>query len=206
MDDASWKDTFRRAAGGNRAAFGDLCGPTFRARTRLAAFVQLPPALRHRIDVEDLVQETMDCAWRDLSTLQDTTPDGFWRWLRGVVQHRVQDAVRRETRIRRDVRRDIPSDGAGESRFGTAAHADPLQRAANHELYCRVAAVLDQLSESYRQVILLRIIESCPAREVAARLGKTEENIAVTLHRALIRFRESLRQEGVDTTLFRPLH
>lgn len=205
MDEAAWKELFGRAADGDRAAFSELCGPAFFAGARLAALVQLSPALRYRVDVEGAVQDAMERAWRDLATLRDPTRDGFRRWLRGVIAHRVQDAARGATRARRDASREVPAGEAGESRFGWAADADPLQQAANRELHGRIADVLDQLSESYRRVILLRVLERCPTREVAVQLGKTEENVTVTLHRALIRFREALRRGGVDTTLFRPL-
>ena len=191
-----------RARAGDRAAFDELCGEAFRHRWRLAVTSLLPPALRHRVDVDDVVQEAMEGAWRDLGQLDDPSPAGFRRWVRGVLSHRVQDAIRRAGRERRDARREERARD-GESRFGATDDTGPLARAAADELHHRIAAVLDELSDGYREVIRLRVLEGCSTREVAEALGKTEGNVAVTLHRALIRFREGLKREGVETTHFR---
>jgi RNA polymerase sigma-70 factor (ECF subfamily) len=49
---------------------------------------------------------------------------------------------------------------------------------------------LDELPKNYREVILLAKIEGLPTQEVAERMGKSREAVALLLHRAIKRFRQ----------------
>jgi RNA polymerase sigma factor (sigma-70 family) len=50
---------------------------------------------------------------------------------------------------------------------------------------------LDALSPEYRDVILLAKFEGLTTLEISERLGKSRESVALLLHRALKRFRET---------------
>ena len=54
---------------------------------------------------------------------------------------------------------------------------------------------LDALPEDYRQVILLAKLEGLTTQEVAERMGKSRETVALLLHRALQRFRQLDQRE-----------
>jgi RNA polymerase sigma-70 factor (ECF subfamily) len=60
----------------------------------------------------------------------------------------------------------------------------------------RLLAAMPRLTESQRQVILLKFIEGLNHAEVAAILGKTEGAIRVLQHRALAALRRALIEEG----------
>ncbi|MBI2647806.1 MAG: sigma-70 family RNA polymerase sigma factor [Candidatus Wildermuthbacteria bacterium] len=49
----------------------------------------------------------------------------------------------------------------------------------------RVRTALSSLSEGYREVITWRYVDELSLSEIAALLGKTEQSVRVTLHRAL---------------------
>jgi len=53
----------------------------------------------------------------------------------------------------------------------------------------RLLARLDQLPEDYRQAILMAKIEGLSTAEMAERLGKTREAVALLVYRAVKRFR-----------------
>jgi RNA polymerase sigma-70 factor (ECF subfamily) len=61
----------------------------------------------------------------------------------------------------------------------------------------RVHALLDDLPDAQRQVVVLRDIEGLPPSEVGALLGITDGNQRVLLHRARARLRELLAREVV---------
>ncbi len=60
----------------------------------------------------------------------------------------------------------------------------------------RLLAAMPRLTESQRQVILLKFIEGFDNAEVAAMLEKTEGAIRVLQHRALAALRRALAEEG----------
>jgi len=49
---------------------------------------------------------------------------------------------------------------------------------------------LDALPAEYREMILLAKFEGLTTKEISARVEKSRESVALTLHRALKRFRE----------------
>jgi len=53
----------------------------------------------------------------------------------------------------------------------------------------RLLHKLELLSESYREVLLLRFVDGLSAREIADSLGQTEIAVAVRIHRALKKLR-----------------
>lgn len=56
----------------------------------------------------------------------------------------------------------------------------------------RLIKALAELSDDYNDLITLRFIEDYSVREIAALLGKTENNVRVTLHRAIKALKEIL--------------
>jgi RNA polymerase sigma factor (sigma-70 family) len=60
----------------------------------------------------------------------------------------------------------------------------------------RLLARLDLLPEDYRQALILAKIEGLTTAEMAERLGKSREAVALVVYRALKRFREVARPSG----------
>ncbi len=69
----------------------------------------------------------------------------------------------------------------------------PETRAADHELASALSSALDQLSDDYREVILLRDIEGLSAPETASSLGISVDAVKSRLHRAREALRAALR-------------
>jgi RNA polymerase sigma-70 factor (ECF subfamily) len=65
---------------------------------------------------------------------------------------------------------------------------------STREMQAIVRAQIDQLPESYRQVVLLRDIEGLDTNETAALLGESVGNIKTRLHRARQALRSLLEQ------------
>ena len=72
--------------------------------------------------------------------------------------------------------------------------ATPSRILARKERLEQVLKRLDTLPEDYRRVILLAKIEGLATGEIAERLGKSRENVAVLLHRAIQSLRELEKQ------------
>ena len=56
----------------------------------------------------------------------------------------------------------------------------------------RVRAAIDEMDETYRDVLLLRFTEDLPPREIAKILGLSENVVSVRLHRGIKHLREKL--------------
>ncbi|HVH13861.1 MAG TPA: sigma-70 family RNA polymerase sigma factor [Longimicrobium sp.] len=77
--------------------------------------------------------------------------------------------------------------------FGTGAEgATAEERLLSRELGEHIEAAMATLPARQREVIVLRDVEGCSAREVCNMLGISESNQRVLLHRARVRVRDAL--------------
>jgi RNA polymerase sigma-70 factor (ECF subfamily) len=131
--------------------------------------------------VEDLVQSVFLAAWENLGEYRGAS--SLESWLMGIARHKVEDYYRA------CLREPEPLEGTEEEpSFGTL-------RPVFDELLDRELArkktwqVLARLPEKYRVVLLWRYWDTCSAREMATRTGKTEKAIERLLARARNEFR-----------------
>lgn len=162
-----------RVGSGDAEAFALLMR---RHARRLFRCVRL--VVRDDAEAEDACQEAWLRAYRHLGDLQD--PTMFGRWL-------VRIAMRRALARSQDARAVVSLDELDHA----PANDDGLEsRCDDRRLARRVAGAIDELLPSYRDVLVMRDVESMTTPEVAALLGVTQQNVRVRLHRA----RASLRR------------
>jgi len=94
-----------------------------------------------------------------------------------VAHHRLVDDLRR--RARRGVA--VPYDAATDARVTGSAEDEALDALQTE----RVHALLDQLSEDQRGVLLLRVVGDLSLEQTAAALGKRVGAVKALQHRAL---------------------
>ena len=58
-------------------------------------------------------------------------------------------------------------------------------------------AVLRTLPETYREPLMLRLVEGMTGPEIAARMGLTHGSVRVNLHRGMLMLREKLAERAV---------
>jgi RNA polymerase sigma-70 factor (ECF subfamily) len=144
-------------------------------------------AVAHRLCREpataaDLVQDTLERAWRHFDSLDD---DGrVAPWLVRVMRNSWIDQVRRR-------RVEVPLDEAAEP------PAEPAE-ASEEPAWARVTledlrGAIEQLHEPFRSVARLHDLDGCSYREVARRLEIPNATAASRLHRAHARIREMVR-------------
>lgn len=140
----------------------------------------------NRSDAEDLAQQTFLQAWQAIGRYHERGAP-FVAWLLTISDRLATSHYRR----RREVpvpEVDVPqSDGHDpEDVVATSLALDEVRR-----------AVL-RLRPERQQVILLRFIDGLPVRDVAAVLGKSENNVCVIQHRALADLRRLLEGPGTE--------
>jgi len=158
-----------------------------------AQFDRIYAYLRYRVGdevvAEDLAAEVFARAWAHLRRLDDR--DGAIAWLFTTAHHLLIDHHRtqpqQEPLSLDDMAQDLPS----ESQW-------PETQVLAAERVALAARCLATLSEREREVVGLRFVAGLQNREIAPVLGLSEGNVAKIIHRALIRVRNRLHEDGSD--------
>ena len=86
-------DLIRRFRGGDEEAFRELLeryGDTLTRRIRRS----LPRGMQRRVTIQDVLQDACLAAYQHRDRFDSEEIAGFRRWLLGIVDHKVKDAVR----------------------------------------------------------------------------------------------------------------
>ena len=143
--------------------------------------------LGNRADAEDLTQQTFLAAWQAIARYRRTGAP-FIAWLLTIGQRLAISHIRRAREI------------AVPDVVSAAAEADdPAEVLGARATRALVRQAILQLKPERREVILLRFIEGFTVAEVAAALGKTDNNVRVIQHRALADLRRCLADPALET-------
>lgn len=162
-----------RAQDGDAQAFDRLID---RYQGRLFRVAYL--VLADRQDSEDVVQETLLTAWRQLPLIDD--PDAVRGWLAQICSRRALDVARRRTRRATDTR---PPETM-QTRRDEGPRADPAHAAEVNVQMHALARVLATMEPELRSCWTLREIDGMTYREVATALGVTEATARGRIARA----------------------
>jgi RNA polymerase sigma-70 factor (ECF subfamily) len=185
-----------RFRSGDATAFEELFAK-YRPRLAVLIHYKLGPELRRTMEVDDVLQEVFLVASRDLNRFVYRSPGSFMSWLARIADHVLVDAARSQGRLKRHAAEMLRFRSA--SNPGGPEPTDlqtPSRIFAQQEGLQRLLDRLDALPEDYRQVILLARIEGLATADIADRMGKSREAVAVLLHRAVHRFRELQEQKN----------
>ena len=189
-------DLVRRLQAGDEAAFVALVERFHAPLLRLAlSFVP------NRAVAEEAVQDTWLGVVRGIERFEGRS--SLRTWLCRIVVNRARSAGVRERRTTPvDLSADEPAvplerfTASGQWADPPAAWAERAEeRQVAKETAARVAALLPQVPEAQRQVLVLRDVEGLSAGEVCSMLGITDANQRVLLHRGRSRVRGMLEQE-----------
>jgi RNA polymerase sigma-70 factor (ECF subfamily) len=162
-----------------------------RNRERLLSviYLRMGPELRARMDPEDVLQEVAIEAMNSWHTLAD--PESVGAWLVVLAKRKVARILRdqvgvaaRDPRRERAMQTDLP---LPDRRSGPVTAADRKDRLRLLE------GALERLSEDHREVVLLARIEGLSAKEIGARMERSENAVHLLLSRALKRLAEELK-------------
>lgn len=155
----------RAAQNGDRTAFGKL----YQEYGRLVHGVLLARVSYQ--DVEDLTQEVFVKALKQLATLRQ--PAAFSAWLIAIARRTATDYLRNKRTMQR-------AQPLGEASGGPSGDA------------FAVLASIQKLPESYRETLILRLVEGMTGPEIASRTGLTADSVRVNLCRGMKLLREEL--------------
>ena len=167
----------------------ELAVERYRERLLSVIYLRMGPDLRARMDPEDVLQDVSIEAINSWSTLADEANVGAW--LVTLARRKIARILRDQVGVAaRDPRREraIPTDlPVADRRSGPVTAADRKDQLA------LLSGALERLSPDHREVIILARFEKLQAKEVAERMGRSENAIHLLLGRALRRLASELK-------------
>ena len=122
-------------------------------------------------EVDDIVQEVFLAAYKNIGSLRDKNAIGGW--LAMIARNRANEYYRYKK----------PTEELSED----LSHNPNAQHEARE-----ILAVIRSLSETYRETLILRLVEGMTGNEIAERTGLTPESVRVNLHRGMKMLKEKL--------------
>jgi len=191
--------TSRFSSGDDLAAFMES------HRRQLLAYVDrnIGPALRSRLEPDDIVQEVIISALASPEQFNVEGRDPF-RLLCQLAEQRIIDAHRHHVGAKkrsssREVSMDAPaggSDGFGFVDLLVASITSPSQAFSKVQKEFRLQQAIAELSEEQKEILRLRFVEGLPTKDIAERLGKSDGAIRVMLTRTVAQLQEVLTIAG----------
>jgi RNA polymerase sigma-70 factor (ECF subfamily) len=192
------EDLLRRARAGDDQALGQLL-ELYRNYLELLARLQLGRRLQGKVDPSDLVQETFLEAYAAFGQLRGSTEAELIGWLRQMLAHNLASLARRyggtqrrDVRLERQLAAELEQSSRALDHNLVAPHSSPSHQAARREQAVLLADALRNLSEQYREVIILRQLEGKSFPEVARLMGRTLDSVKKLWIRALAQLRDLL--------------
>ena len=124
-----------------------------------------------RDEAADIVQEVFMAAHKNMHTLRDK--NAFGAWLAMIARNRATEFYRQAK----------PTEELSKEMRGK----DNQQTEANE-----ILAAIRALPETYRETLVLRLVEGMTGQEIAERTGLTPESVRVNLHRGMKILRQKL--------------
>jgi len=180
----------REARLGSREALGELYS---RYGTRLAAFIRMRmgPDLRRRVESRDILQATLLKSFQRLGQFEGGDGPTLMGWLVRIAENEIRDQRDYQHRQRRDVSAVESFDAGG---IDIAARVrSALTAAVVNEEAERLGAALGAIDPDHREVIVLRKLEELSFKEVAVRMGRSEDACRMLLARAMVALTLQLR-------------
>ncbi len=185
VDAESSVELLARAQSGDDEALNGLLARYLPRLTRWASG-RLPAGMRTMLDTNDLVQDALINALRNLTSLEIRSEGTLQAYLRRAVNNRIIDLYRRASR--RPQRDELPEDAP-------ASGASPLEAAIGAEALDAYERALDALSADDREAIVLRVELGFDFPEVARQLGKPSADAArMAVTRAIARLADQMRK------------
>jgi RNA polymerase sigma-70 factor (ECF subfamily) len=140
--------------------------------------------VREEGEVEDVMQQTYLAAFAKLD--QFTGAARFSTWLVSIAVNEAQMRLRRKGRVRALT---ALEDGAPGPERSPETEADLRERIA------LVEQEIDALPDTYRTVLMLRVVQELDTEEAAAVLGVSADVVKTRLHRARAMLREAVERD-----------
>ncbi|MEM7560917.1 MAG: sigma-70 family RNA polymerase sigma factor [Planctomycetota bacterium] len=186
--EVTFLEMLRAARAGNSEALGKLVQGN-RDYLLLIANQELGEQLRAKAGASDVVQETFALAHRNIRQFEGASPEELRGWLRTILKNQIGTLSRQFSAAKRDVQREGHESNASQMRD---LRPTPRTTAAQEEEAEQLRLAMQTLSESHRQVIILRNWEQLSFPEVAENMQRSVEATKKLWGRAIGQLKKEL--------------
>lgn len=176
-----------RAREGDESATNELVAHVHRMATRYAS-ARLSTYSSPRERVADVAQEVSLAVYQSLPRYEDRGAP-FEAFVYRICAFKVADSQRSASRS------DVPSNEIPDS---VDEASTPEEVAVSNDTARRLAVLMEQLNDSQREILTLRIGVGLSAEETASWLGMTPGAVRVAQHRALAKLRTLHHKSGEE--------
>lgn len=203
MSDSNRRVLENRVRAGDGQALAELA---MLDKPRLMAALErkVGAALRRKLELDDILQEALARAIKDLPSIDFGEQDPMG-WLYQVIDRQIVDLHRFHFEAqKRDAGREISADqplaGGSDDQQGFAAllvasMTTPSKAMSRDMRLVRVYSAMEKLPEAMREALRWRYLENLPSQDIAKRLGKTDVATRVLLSRAIRKLQEALAEK-----------
>jgi RNA polymerase sigma-70 factor, ECF subfamily len=136
--------------------------------------------LRDPMQAEDVVHDVIEAVLSGRAAFGGRS--ALRSWLTGILKHKIVDLVRRDAGT--DSLDEACDGGDDGPAMPTCPAPRPDEVAEQRQRLSQTMARIAALPAALRDVIRLRVLDELPTDEVCRRLGVSEANLFVRLHRA----------------------
>lgn len=179
------------AKDGDESALNQLCR-VYADRVRWMVRLRLGREVRPKLESMDLAQDVLIHALKGLGDFTYTNDGDFVRWLSKIAQNALRDNVDKLHAGKRDVRKEIPLRGHGQTTGGRSTGIpEPLETTTPSvimsvkEDLSKLEKAIDSLKPEYREVIILTKIEGLSYKEIGNRLNKSADAVRMLVPSAM---------------------
>ena len=152
----------------------------FGPQIRRALGPRMAPALRARVDSEDVLQSAMVVALANLADFEYRGEAAFVGWLSAIAAQQASQLARHHGAQRRATRREQRMSQAPPLQIDRTT---VTQAAARRDEHARLHDAMARLREPDREVVRLRSFEGLAFGEIAERLGLADQDAARYVYR-----------------------
>jgi RNA polymerase sigma-70 factor, ECF subfamily len=176
-------ELIHRAKQGDEQCLGALLA-SYENYLKMLAKVQIGRSLQGKVDACDLVQETFMEAHRAIRRFEGSDPNQFVAWLKSILSTRLANTMRhylgtqsRDIRLEQRIQEELDQSSLSFGGIVVDPNSSPSQHVAGEEQSRLVAEALSRLPDTYRQVIILRHLESMTFPQVAQAMGRSVDSV-----------------------------
>ena len=199
-DQPDLRTLIERAHEGDRASLGELL-ELYRQYLKTVARRRMGSMLNRRLDVSDIVQQTMIDAHQHFAKFAGSQDDQVRAWLRHILQCNVSTAIRDhlytkkralslETSINASTQSDSRQDNG---KVPQTSALSPSMQASQLEESLRLLDHLERIPADQATAIRLRYLECCSISEIAEHLNRSVTAAAGLVKRGIQNLRRSMK-------------
>lgn len=181
--------SLRLAMNGDKRALNELF-ELLRADIVLYAQSLIPKEILSKLDHSDVAQDTLHEAYQAFPKFRGTTMIEFWSWLIAIADNNAKSSIAKFHTKRRDFKKEIPLEGEIEIPVNRLPEDESLQQERES---CRQQA-FDQLSESDRQIINLRLTKGMSYEDIASMLNEGSVVLRKRYSRAIEKWQKGIKK------------